>query len=171
MKTYWGNWSIAPRILNLSTKWRRVVSFTPRPLYSLEKSPWCPLDRRLGGPKSRSGRGGEEKISHYCPCRELNPCRQAHTLVSILSQLTQVLLFKVQTVCGNQWNEPTYNLNSFSLTFIQPFIWSFQYGDNSVLLILVDIGSRGTNTAQHHKGPWQSTRYAYSVLKLRHFSK
>jgi hypothetical protein len=25
------------------------------------KSPWYPLDRRLGGPQSRSGRGGEEK--------------------------------------------------------------------------------------------------------------
>jgi hypothetical protein len=27
------------------------------------KSPWNPLDRRLGGPQSRSGRGGEEKNS------------------------------------------------------------------------------------------------------------
>jgi hypothetical protein len=38
-----------------------VVSFTPRPLYSQGKSPWYPLDRRPGGPQSRSGRGGEEK--------------------------------------------------------------------------------------------------------------
>jgi hypothetical protein len=27
------------------------------------KSPLYPLDRRLGGPQSRSGRGGEEKNS------------------------------------------------------------------------------------------------------------
>jgi hypothetical protein len=27
------------------------------------KNPWYPLDRRLGGPPSRSGRGGEEKNS------------------------------------------------------------------------------------------------------------
>jgi hypothetical protein len=27
------------------------------------KSPWYPFDRRLGGPKSQSGRGGDEKIS------------------------------------------------------------------------------------------------------------
>jgi hypothetical protein len=33
------------------------VSFTIRPLYL-----WCQLDRRLGGPQSRSGRRGEEKI-------------------------------------------------------------------------------------------------------------
>jgi len=30
-----------------------VVSFTPRPLYLQGKSPWYPLDRRLGGPQSR----------------------------------------------------------------------------------------------------------------------
>jgi hypothetical protein len=29
------------------------------------KSPWCPLDRRMGGPQSRSGRSGEE-ISINC---------------------------------------------------------------------------------------------------------
>jgi hypothetical protein len=34
-----------------------VVSFTPRPLYTR-----YPLDRRLGGPQSRSGRRGEEKV-------------------------------------------------------------------------------------------------------------
>jgi hypothetical protein len=34
------------------------------------KSPWYPLDRRLGGPQSRSGRGGEEKIPS--PCRDSN---------------------------------------------------------------------------------------------------
>jgi hypothetical protein len=40
-----------------------VVSFTPRPLYLLGKSLWYPLDRRLGGPQSWSGRGSEEKNS------------------------------------------------------------------------------------------------------------
>jgi hypothetical protein len=40
-----------------------VVSFTPRPLYSQGKSPWYPLDRRLGGPQSRSGHRVEEKNS------------------------------------------------------------------------------------------------------------
>jgi hypothetical protein len=31
------------------------------------KSPWYPLDRRLGGPQSGSGRGGEEKNSKPPP--------------------------------------------------------------------------------------------------------
>jgi hypothetical protein len=49
MKAYWWSRSMAPRILYLGTKWRWVVSFTPRPFYYQEKSPWYPVDRRLGG--------------------------------------------------------------------------------------------------------------------------
>jgi hypothetical protein len=40
-----------------------MVSFTPRPLYRQGKNPWYPLDRRLGGSQSFSGRGGEENSS------------------------------------------------------------------------------------------------------------
>jgi hypothetical protein len=40
-----------------------MASFTPRPLYPQGNSPWYPLDRRLGGPQSQSGHGGEEKNS------------------------------------------------------------------------------------------------------------
>jgi hypothetical protein len=39
-----------------------MVSFTPRPLYPQGKSPLYPLDRRLGGHQSRSGRGGENVL-------------------------------------------------------------------------------------------------------------
>jgi hypothetical protein len=54
-----GSGVIAPHILDFGTRWRWVVSFTPRL--------WYPLDRRLGGPQSRSGRGGEEKNSQNLP--------------------------------------------------------------------------------------------------------
>jgi hypothetical protein len=37
----------------------------------LRKNPWYPLDRRLGGLQSRSGRGGEEKNSQ--PPTEIEP--------------------------------------------------------------------------------------------------
>jgi hypothetical protein len=62
-------WSggIAPRILDFGTRWRCVVSFTPRPIYPQGNSLRYPLDRRLDGPQSRSGRGGEEKNSHPLP--------------------------------------------------------------------------------------------------------
>jgi hypothetical protein len=63
MKMYWGSGGIAPHILDLDTRWRQVVSFTLRPLYLQGKSPWYPLDRRLGVPQSHSGHGGEEKNS------------------------------------------------------------------------------------------------------------
>jgi hypothetical protein len=39
----------------------------PRPIYPQGKRPWCPLDRRLGGPQSHPGRGGEEKDSKPPP--------------------------------------------------------------------------------------------------------
>jgi hypothetical protein len=63
MKAYWGSGGIAPRTLDLGTRLRWVVSFMPRPLYPQGKSPGYPLDRRLGRPQSRSGRGGEEQNS------------------------------------------------------------------------------------------------------------
>jgi hypothetical protein len=66
MKAYWGSGGIAP-FFDLGTRWRRVVNFTPRPLYPRERAPGTHLDRRLGGPQSRSGRGGEEKNSQPPP--------------------------------------------------------------------------------------------------------
>jgi len=44
-----------------------VVSFTTWPLYPQGKSPWYPLDRRLGGPQNHSGHSGEEKNSQPLP--------------------------------------------------------------------------------------------------------
>jgi hypothetical protein len=66
MKTCWG-WRCSATILDFSTRREWVVSITPRPLYSWGKSPRYSLDRRLGGPQSQSGRGGEEKNSHLPP--------------------------------------------------------------------------------------------------------
>jgi hypothetical protein len=47
--------------LYLGTRWKRVFSFTPRPLYFQGKSPRYPLNRRLGGIQSRSGRPEGDK--------------------------------------------------------------------------------------------------------------
>jgi hypothetical protein len=71
MKANRGSGSIALRILDLGIRWRWVVSFAPRPLYSQENRPWYPLDRRLDGLQILSGRGGEEKNSQSVP--ELEP--------------------------------------------------------------------------------------------------
>jgi hypothetical protein len=59
-----------------------MVSFTPQSLYSQEKNPWYPLDRRLGEPQSRFGRGGEEEISKPLPGLEfpiVQPVAQRYT--------------------------------------------------------------------------------------------
>jgi hypothetical protein len=59
-----------------------MVSFTPRPLYPQGRSPGYPLDRRLGGHQSLSGRGGEEKNSQLLPEIEppiIQPVAQRYT--------------------------------------------------------------------------------------------
>jgi hypothetical protein len=61
MKEYWEVEVQIHSFLDFGTRWRRVVSFTHRPLYPQGKRPCYPLDRRLGGPHGRSERGGEEK--------------------------------------------------------------------------------------------------------------
>jgi hypothetical protein len=48
-------------------------------LYPQGKSPWYPLDRRLGGPQNHSGCGGLEKNSQPLPGIKLqNPECPAH---------------------------------------------------------------------------------------------
>jgi len=44
MKAYWRSGGTAPRILDFGTRWKRVVGFTLRPLYTQGKSRWYPLD-------------------------------------------------------------------------------------------------------------------------------
>jgi hypothetical protein len=82
MKAHWGNGGIAIRILDLSTRWRWAVGFTPRPLYPQGKNSRYPLYSRLSGSQSRSGRGGEEKNSYPLPELEppiIQPVAQCYT--------------------------------------------------------------------------------------------
>jgi hypothetical protein len=44
---------------------------------------------RMDGPQSRFGPCGEEEISHYCPCRELNLGRPASIVV--IYQVTRIM--------------------------------------------------------------------------------
>jgi hypothetical protein len=55
-----------------------------RALYSQGSSSCCPLDRRLGGSQSRSGRGGDEKNSQHrreskCKTPIFQPVAQRYT--------------------------------------------------------------------------------------------
>jgi hypothetical protein len=67
MKKYWGMEVYLHAFLTSALdggQWSasRPSRFTPR-----EGAPRYPLDRRLGGPQSRSGHGGEEKNSQSPP--------------------------------------------------------------------------------------------------------
>jgi hypothetical protein len=108
VKTYWGSGGIAPRILDLGTRWRWVVNFTPQPLYPQGKipPPRYPLDRSLGGPQSRSGRSGEERTPRHrresnpiipCQYETVQKLRIKHYTVIICSELVGNLWLQYKT--------------------------------------------------------------------------
>jgi hypothetical protein len=92
MKKYWGSGGIAPSILDLSTRWRWVDSFMPRPLYTRGKCLRCSLVTRLSGYQSRSGRGGKEETAHLSPCRESNPGRLSSCIVTVRTEVTSPVI-------------------------------------------------------------------------------
>jgi hypothetical protein len=71
MKTYWRSGGIAPRILDLGTRWRWVVSFTPRPLYPRERAPGAHWIGGWVGPKAVLDAEVKRKIPS--PRRESKP--------------------------------------------------------------------------------------------------
>jgi hypothetical protein len=74
-----GSGGIAPCTLDLDIISRWVTSFTSRPLYPQGKSRWYPLDRRLSGPQSRSGRSGDTLfLSYYLLLYLCNIFRTVH---------------------------------------------------------------------------------------------
>jgi hypothetical protein len=62
MKTYGGSGRIDPSFLNLGVNWRWVASFTSWQRYPRWNCPRYPMDRKLGGLQSRSGRCPEDSI-------------------------------------------------------------------------------------------------------------
>jgi hypothetical protein len=105
MKTGSGSGGITSRILDLGTRWRWMVSFTPRPLYRQGESPLYPLDRSLDEPQSSSGCGGEEKNSQ--PRRESSP--RTPIVQSVAQRYTDwVIIVPKQTVLYINFN--FYNL-------------------------------------------------------------
>jgi hypothetical protein len=96
IKAYFRSGGKVPRILDLDTRWRWVVSFTSRSFYPQGKSPWYLLDRRLGGPQSRSRHGGEENPSNH-PAR--SPALY-HWAIPVLD-LKYILEFKDHYIISN----------------------------------------------------------------------
>jgi hypothetical protein len=78
--------------------------------YPRGKIPRYPLDRRLGGLQSRSGRGSEEKKSPVLP--GIEPRSSTLNLITVLSDIRDVkLYFNPSTSClpsSELHPEPTY---------------------------------------------------------------
>jgi hypothetical protein len=66
-----GDGGIAPRILDLGTRRRGMISFTPRPLNRRGKRPWYQLDRISVG--STAGLNAMEKRKFPAPARNRTP--------------------------------------------------------------------------------------------------
>jgi hypothetical protein len=60
--TYLPNDGVAPRILNLGTKYRWMLISRPSRFIPWGKSPRYLMDRKLDWPQICSGRGGEETL-------------------------------------------------------------------------------------------------------------
>jgi hypothetical protein len=99
MRTYWGNGGIAPRILNLGTRWKWVVSFMPRPHYPRRKSPVIHWIGGWVGPRAGLGAVAKREKFHYWLCRESNAGRPARSLVSVLTELLRFLYIPIR-----RWN-------------------------------------------------------------------
>jgi hypothetical protein len=91
-----GSGGTTPSGFNLGARWRRVVSFTPRPLHLRGKNP--PGAYRMGGwVGPRGGLDAGAKRKNLCPCRKSNRSRPASSSVTILTELPRL---------GRRWSRP-----------------------------------------------------------------
>jgi len=89
MKTYWESGGIAPRILNLSTRWGVWPASRPGCFTSVERTR---STRWIGGwVGPRAGLDAVVKRIIPSPYRELNPCRPVYSLVTVLTELPLLL--------------------------------------------------------------------------------
>jgi hypothetical protein len=133
-------WRHSSTILDLRTWWRCMVSYTPRPLYTLGKIPRNPLDRRLSENQSRSGRYGVEKMFLLLPRTEPSPSSPS---------LYRLLYILVYILNGNRtsWNKVTLNWRRMEQEWVITVSWitllSFTHTRMllswSVLLVLYDL--------------------------------
>jgi hypothetical protein len=94
-------WRYSSTILDLGSRWRWVVSFTPRQLYPRAKNWRCPLDRKLGEPQYCSWRCGGKK--NLAPVGKQTPAFQP---VAIPTEISWLQL----KVAYTQFNDSECNL-------------------------------------------------------------
>jgi hypothetical protein len=118
-------WRDSSTILNLRTRWRRVVIFMLLQLY-MGSSPQYPLCRRLSGPRTRLNVAEKRKGSFSS--QECDPqffgC-PAHSLVAVLPELSQLTLYITciylhEPVCASliknyAWAVPFQQVENFNV--------------------------------------------------------
>jgi hypothetical protein len=88
--------------------------------FTCGESPRYVLDRRLSGSQSESEPGGEEKNSHYRPCREFKPDRPVRRLVYIPMVITKCITQTFEFfVCKDVFDQ-YFLIFNFSM-IIRPF--------------------------------------------------
>jgi hypothetical protein len=150
---YWGSGGKAPNILDLGTRWRWVMRLTPWPLYPQGKSPLYPLDRRLRGPQSRSGRGGEEKNSQPRPGLEssiIQPVTQRYTTeLSQLHKNGRCLSLKNKSGGSKTLNDIFYSIRDSSVGI------ATDYGlDDRMIGIRIPAGAENFSLRQSPDWLW-----------------
>jgi hypothetical protein len=90
MKAYWGNGGIAPRILDLGTRWRWVAGFTPVwTRWWREKFPAPPGTRTSGHPARISVNGIQSQ--HGCNEEQWHPYPSGNQSICWLNCLAEVV--------------------------------------------------------------------------------
>jgi hypothetical protein len=122
IKTHEGNGSGTSCILNLSTRWRKVITFMLWLFYHHKNQPSVLIG--LGQPQSLSECSNKEKFQ--CFCQELNlnhtACRQS---VTVLSQLL-LYFFELNLIFKQQYvdDEENYIMLIFINLYSSPVIVS-----------------------------------------------
>jgi hypothetical protein len=81
-------WRYPSTIIDLGTRWKRMISFTPRPLYPHGNRLQYPQNRRLGELQDRCGRCGE--VKNFAP-PEIEPWPSSSQPAAIPTELSRPL--------------------------------------------------------------------------------
>jgi hypothetical protein len=114
-----------------------------------------PVDRRLGGPQSQSGHGGEEKNSKPLPGLEppiIQPVAQCYT--------TELFWYLTVTCIGRN------NL----MLFVTMSIWTLQYTSGFVLLVKL-VETHDKRTGISHLGMFQSSQGEVVTGNPNHYQR
>jgi hypothetical protein len=141
---HFGERRYSSSILDLGTRWRRMVGFTPRPLYSRGNFLRYPLDRRLVEPQSRSGRCGEEEnlAPAGIPSPAVQPAARSYTDRAGPTHEFTFDYLKVVVSYKNQWRAgwvASWSNCAFITTLeSKSCVWpEAQINDNPLTLLLL----------------------------------